>query len=531
MKKPWSVLLSCVALLCLILAGCSSKEEKEAGPLKDELVLAIGAEPEGGFDPATGWGRYGSPLFQSTLLKRDSDLKIVNDLATGYGISPDGLTWTVKLRQDVKFSDGKPLTAEDVVFTYQTAASNGSSIDLTNMAKVESTDSHTVAFKLKKPQSTFLSMLVATGIVPKHLYGSDYGAKPVGSGPFKLVQWDKGQQVIAEVNPDYYGAKPHFKKLTFLFLNEDAAFASAKSGKVDVAYIPSAFSKQAVSGMKLLDVKSVDNRGITFPYIKAGGKDKNGYAIGNDVTSDIAIRKAVNTVVDRQKLVDGILEGYGTPAYTIADNLPWWNKDTVMKDGDVTKAKQILADAGWRDQNGDGIAEKGSLQASFTLIYPSGDLTRQSLALAVADMVKPAGILIQVEGKSWEETEKLMHSNAVMFGWGSHDPIEMYHVHSSAFQGVDYFNPGYYSSPAVDEWMNKALAAPDEETALEYWKKSQWDGQTGSSALGDAPWAWLVNIDHLYLAKDKLDTGKQRIQPHGHGWPLTDNIEEWKWKE
>lgn len=120
-----------ILLVCSIgLSGCaqstaptaSSAENGESGTTstKDELVLAVGTEPEGGFDPTTGWGQYGSPLFQSTLLKRDAKLQLVNDLATAYSVSEDGLTWTVTLRNDVKFSDGEPLTAEDVKFTFDT---------------------------------------------------------------------------------------------------------------------------------------------------------------------------------------------------------------------------------------------------------------------------------------------------------------------------------------------------------------------------------------------------------------------------
>lgn len=528
-NKRWiSLLAALVAAICL-LSGCSSKDNAGASATKEELILAVGSEPEGGFDPTTGWGRYGSPLFQSTLLKRDGNLKIVQDLATGYEISKDGLTWTVKLRQDVKFSDGSPLTAEDVAFTYQTAAGHASVVDLTNMEKAQAVDAHTVTFTLKKPQSTFVSMLATLGIVPKSLYGPDYSVHPVGSGPFKLVQWDRGQQVIVEPNPYYYGTSSPFKRLAFLFLGEDAAFAAAKAGKVDVAYIPSAFSKQKVSGMNMVAVKSVDNRGIAFPYVPSGSKTAEGYPVGNDVTSDTSIRKAINAAIDRKKLVEGVLEGHGSPAFSIADGLPWWNPDTVTADGDSGLAKQILADGGWKDTNGDGILEKGSLTASFTLLYPSGDTTRQSLALAAADMVKSVGIHIQVEGKSWEDITKLMHANAVMFGWGSHDPLEMHMVYGSAYKGLDYFNPGYYSNPAADRWMDEALRAGSEEEAIGFWKKAQWDGQTGFSSRGDAPWAWLVNIDHLYLVNERLNIGTQRIQPHGHGWPVTDNIEEWKW--
>nr|WP_241243035.1 ABC transporter substrate-binding protein [Paenibacillus whitsoniae] len=513
------------------LSACQPEKPKSTGDAaaKQELVLAIGGEPEAGFDPITGWGRYGSPLFQSTLLKRDSSLNVINDLATGYEVSADGLVWTVKLRSGVKFSDGHPLTSADVQYTYQTAAKSGSSIDLSNVASVDAPDESTVKFTLKEPQSTFTQMLVATGIVPKHAHGKDYALKPIGSGPYKLVQWDKGQQLIVEANPDYYGKQPSFHKLTFLFLDEDAAFAAAKAGTVDMAAIPAAFSKQTVSGMELKALQTADNRGIMFPFVKAGGTTKDGYPIGNDVTADPAIRKAINIAIDRKALVQGILEGHGTPAYTLNDGLPWFNKEAVFTDADMAGAKKLLADNGWLDADGDGIVEKGALKAQFNLIYPSGDVTRQSLAIAAADMMKPLGISIKVEGKSWDDIEKRMHADAVMFGWGSHDPLEMYNVYSKKYGGVEYYNPGYYNNATVENYMTKALRATNEKDAWAYWQKAQWDGQTGLSAKGDAPWAWLVNVDHLYLVKSGLDIGKQKLHPHGHGWPITDNIEEWQW--
>jgi peptide/nickel transport system substrate-binding protein len=537
MCKKWLfiTILSLLTFSLLLLTGCAPAKNQgsaaETAHRKDELVLAIGYEPEDGFDPTTGWGRYGSPLFQSTLLKRDNNLEIVDDLATGYEVSDDGLVWTVHLRDDVKFSDGQPLTAEDVVYTYETASKSGSVLDLGVMKRAEATDPYTVKFTLHHPQSTFVNVLAATGIVPKHAHGEDYAKKPIGSGPYKLVQWDVGQQLIVEANPEYYGPKSTFTKLTFLFLNEDAAFAAAKAGEVDMAFVLPTVARQEVPGMHLVAVDSVDNRGILFPTVGSGGTTKDGAPIGNDVTADIAIRKAINLAVDRQKLVDGILEGFGTPAYSVADGMPWWNPDTVMKDGDVEGARKILEEAGWKDTDGDGILEKGSLKAEFTLIYHADDETRQSLAIAVADMLKPLGINMKVEGKSWDDIEHMMHANAVLFGWGSYDPLEMYNLYSSKTAGVGWYNTGFYVNPAVDEYMEKALAATSEDEALGYWKKAQWDGKTGFSAKGDAPWAWLVNRQHLYLVRDGLDIGKPKIQPHGHGWPITDNIVEWSWKE
>ncbi|ETT83072.1 ABC transporter substrate-binding protein [Viridibacillus sp. FSL R5-0477] len=536
-KKLFSVLVLVIFMSSFTLVGCnlfksnpSNEESKEVnGNKKDELVLAFDSEPEAGFDPTTGWGRYGSPLFQSTLLKRDDKLNVVNDLATSYKVSEDGKVWTVKMREDVKFSDGEPLTSADVVFTFETAINNGSVVDLNGMVKVEAVDDYTVEFTLKEPQSTFANSLVATGIVPKHAYGKDYAENPIGSGPFQLVQWDKGQQLIVKANPEYYDKKSDLKQITFLFLNEDAAFAAAQAGTVDLAYIPAAFSKQIVKGMRLETIQTVDNRGIVFPFVKSGEVNEDGLPIGNDATADPAIRHAINIGVNRQALVDGVLEGHGTPAYTSVDGLPWWNSETVIKDADMDSAKKLLSDAGWKDTDGDGILEKGSLKAEFTLYYLANDAIRQSLAISVADMMKQLGINIKLEGGSWDMIAKKMYSNPVLMGWGSHDPHEMYNIYSSESAGIEYYNTGYYQNKTVDEYFEKALSSKDEKEAIEYWKKAQWDGTTGLSAKGDAPWAWLVNINHLYLVKDGLDIGDQRIHVHGHGWPATDNIVDWKW--
>lgn len=536
-KKYLGLIIMATLAISIILSGCSQKDagktddkNKEERP-KDEIVLAFGSEPDTGFDPTTGWGRYGSPLFQSTLLKRDDALNIVNDLATSHEVSEDGKVWTVELRDDAKFSDGEPLTASDVKFTFDTAIDNGSVVDLNAIEKIEAVNDTTVEFTLKKAQSTFINNLVATGIVPEHAYSEDYAVNPIGSGPYQLVQWDKGQQLIVKSNPEYYGEKPNFNKVTFLFLSEDAAFAAAQAGTVDLAYIPAAFSNKEVPGMELKALKTVDNRGIVFPYVKSGDVTEDGLPIGNDVTADLAIRQAINIAVDREALIDGVLEGRGTPAYTSVDGLPWWNPETVIEDGDIEEAQKVLKDAGWEDTDGDGILEKDSLKAEFELYYVADDEIRQSLAITVADMMKPLGINIKVEGGSWDVIGKKMYSEAVLMGWGSHDPHEMYNIYDSENAGIEYYNTGFYKNETVDDYFDKALQAKDEAEALEFWKKAQWDGTTGLSAKGDAAWAWLVNIEHLYLVKEGLDIGEQRIHVHGHGWPATDNIADWKWSK
>ena len=160
-----SILLSLVFISC---ENRGKKNQKETKERKDELILAIGGELETGFDPTIGWGQTARPIFQSTLLKYDKDFNIENDAATDYQISDDGLKWTVKLRDDIQFSDGKPLTADDVVFTFQTAKNSASVVDLTNLKGDRKIDSHNIQFILIKRKYTFNHHLINKGNIPKN---------------------------------------------------------------------------------------------------------------------------------------------------------------------------------------------------------------------------------------------------------------------------------------------------------------------------------------------------------------------------
>lgn len=527
-------------LFTLVGCGKTVSEEKlpeavgseviESG-VKDDLMMAIGSEPDEGFDPCVGWGRYGNPLFQSTLIDTDPNMEIVYDLATDYHISEDGLTWTFTLRDDAKFTDGEKVTASDVAFTFQTAKDSGSIVDLTNIQSVEVPDDLTVIFKLQKPDSSFVYTVVATGIVPKHAYDANYGDNPVGSGPFILQQWDKGQQVIMVANEDYYGHVPEIKKITILFMEEDTALAAAKAGQLDIAVTAANLADQKITGMALEVVKTIDNRGLTLPYVKDEGKvDQDGNKIGNNVTSDIAIRRALSYGINRESLITDVINGYGRPAYTECDGMPWANPEAKVT-YDLEKSKTTLEEAGWVHKDESGIREKDGIKAEFNLLYPASDSTRQALATAVALQAKELGIKINTEGSSWDIISGEMFSNAVLMGWGSQNPTETYLLYHSDNMGKDYYNPEYFQNPTVDGYIDRAMSALDINESMEYWKKAQWDGETGLATEGESPWVWLVNVDHLYYIREGLDIGEQKIHPHGHAWPVVANLKDWKWNK
>jgi peptide/nickel transport system substrate-binding protein len=516
------------AIIVGVLALWPLARDAGAAP-KTDLVLAIRGEPEKGYDPLFGWGHDGHPLFHSTLLTRDADLRTKPDLATDWALSGDRLTWTVTIRDDVRFSDGTPLTAEDVAFTFRQAATTAGLADLTVLESARAVGARTVALKLKEPRITFAESLHTLGIVPAARYGEGYAERPVGSGPYRLVQWTRGQQLIVEANPYYYGPKPAFRKLTFLFTGEDATFAAAHSGTVDIAAVPPVLAGKVPSGMKKLAARTIDNRGLMFPTVpNVGRKTRRGAPIGNDVTADRAIRQAINVALDRNALVKGVLSGHGTPAYGPADGLPWSNPQARLPDGGLALAREILARGGWHSAER-GVLTKNGREARFTILYPAADWTRQMLAVAAADMLRPLGIVAEAAGKSWDDLQRLMHANVVVFGWGSHNPLEVHLLHHGRYAGTASYNPGFYANPKVDGSFDAAQKAGSLEEALSLWRQAEWDGETGYGPRGDAAWAWLVNIDHVYFVGSCLDLGPLQIEPHGHGWPITAGILNWRW--
>ena len=540
-QRKQVISLVCVsALVVSLLLGCGGESAERSGGSRDgdSVVIALdpGSEPEAGFDPAYGWGageHVHEPLIQSTLTVTNTDLTIGYDLATGYSVSEDGLTWQVTIRNDVKFTDGEPLTAADVAFTYNTVKETSSVNDFTMLDHAEAADDTTVIFHMTRPFSIWPYTMAEVGILPEHAYDSaTYGTEPVGSGRYILKQWDKGQQVILEANPDYYGEAPKMKQVTILFMEEDAAFLAAQSGQVDLAYTSATYSEEEVEGYILVSYESVDNRGLNLPAVSET-TDSEGRAVGNDFTSDVLVRRAINIGVDRQEMIDHVLNGYGSPAYSVCDQLPWYNEASEVS-YDPEGAAALLDEAGWV-LGEDGVREKDGVQAKMNLLYSNGDSVRQALAADFADQMEELGIICTIEGVGWDTAYDRALSEPLLWGWGAHTPMELYNIYhtieGNTVDGKDLAQYSPYANETVDTYMDQALAESDLEEAYTLWQQAQWDGTTGVTQEGDIPWVWLVNIDHLYWVRDGLTVAEQKIHPHGHGWSIVNNVDQWKWEE
>ena len=522
------------------LAGCAGRQG--AGGSSDSVVTPKGStqvviamnptsEPAAGFDPLVAWGcgeHVHEPLIQSTLITTDEDLNFVNDLATDYLCSSDGLVWTFTIRDDVVFSDGEPLSARDVAFTVNGVIDSAmSEADLSMVDRAVAVSDTVVELHLNKPHNALLYTLAVLGIVPEHAYGPEYGRNPIGSGRYVLERWDKGQQVIFTANPTYYGRKPSMERVVVVFMDEDAALAAVQKGEVDIAYTYATHARQAFEGYELAAYKTVDSRGVSLPSVPAGGtklvEGDMAFNTGNDVTADVAVRRAINCGLDRDAVIEHVLDGYGKVAYSVGDGMPWSSPDMKVE-LDREKAARLLDEAGWK-RGEDGVRSRDGVRAAFDIWYSSDDSVRQALANEFANQMAELGLEVTPRGGSWDQIYLHQFSQPVLWGWGSNSPVEVYELNYSTGWG----NYSCYESEITDAYLDEALAQTDVEASYEYWRKAMWDGVEGVAPQGAATWAWIANVDHLYFKREGLDVAHQKPHPHGHGWSLVNNVDAWSW--
>ncbi|MFF4222413.1 ABC transporter substrate-binding protein [Streptomyces abikoensis] len=506
-------------------AACSTPGGGDkAGKGDDSLVVGLANEPET-LSPLLGYGKDGNSKIFDGLLRRDSAMKLEPALAAELPkVTDDGRTYTYKLRKGVTFSDGKPFSAEDVVFTYRTIldekTNNAAKGELAAIDKVTAAGDDTVVFALKYPYAPFAERTVLP-IVPEHAAkGQDvntgsFNTAPVGTGPYVLTGWSKGEKLTFKANPAYWGGEPKVKKLTMAIIKDDDVRATRlRSGDLDGAILP----PNLVKGFKgdkskvTLTARTTDFRGVTLPT-------------ANKVTGDIAVRRALDLAVDRDAMVDTLLEGAGRAGHgPVPTDSEWFAKGTE-RPHDLEKAKKLLDDAGWR-AGGDGVREKDGQRAAFTLWFPAGDKLREEHALAFASDAKKAGVDVRVQSGTWEVIEPRMKEDAVLAGGGNPaDPdFDLYNLLHSSLALDGFNNMAAYSDPAVDKALEEGRRGGDKAA-----RKAAYDAvQRG---LADNPgYVFLTHVDHLYVMNGDRKGLTTQVEPHDHGlgagpwW----NVENWQ---
>ncbi|MBP5941339.1 ABC transporter substrate-binding protein [Streptomyces acidiscabies] len=513
------------AALLTVTAACSAPSESGAGEA-DSVVIGVPSEPAT-LSPLLGYGKDGNSKIFDGLLAHDADLTLKPALAKSLPeVSADGLTYTYTLREGVKFSDGKQLTAADVVFTYNTVlnprTNNTSRVELDAVKGVKA-DGDKVVFSLKYPYAPFAARTTLP-IVPEHLAGGQdpntgsFNTNPVGTGPYVLADWRKGEKLTFKANPEYWGGAPRVAKVTMAIVPDDNVRATRlRAGDLDGAILPpnlaAAFARDG--SRKRYDATTYDVRLVSLPS-------------GNPVAGDTAIRRALDLAVDRDAMVAKILDGAGSPAYgPLPVGSPWFTKG-IERRQDLAEAGRVLDRAGWKASGG-GVRAKDGRRASFTLYYPAGDKVRQDHALAYASDAKKAGVEVEVQSATWEVIEPRMAQDAVLAGFGSTgDPdFGLYTMLYSTLAGDGFNNMGHYTNPTVD----KALDA-GRRTSEPAARKAAYD-TLQRALVADPGYTFLTHIDHVYVLADRWDGLTTQVEPHEHGFASGPwwNLETWKPKQ
>ncbi len=417
-------------------------------------------------------------MLYDSLMSIDKSGKLAPQLATSWQPSDDQRTWTIKLAEGVKFHDGSTFDAESVVKSWQRMLAAETTAPLKfalgDVQEVKAVDKQTFSLTTAKPQATLpnfvfvypgLFGILSAAAIDKN--GLDYGQKPIGTGPFKLVEWVNGNSITLERNPDYNlktayygsGGPPKVDRIVFQVLPEAQVRLDAfQKGDVQV-YLRDIPGKdlakiQQASQFKTLTVPSI----ATF-YL--------GLNVEKDVTSDPAVRKALAYAMDREAIVQQVIDGQGTSAYgylpKVYEGRGYADPQLQQKPGytfSVAKAKQALEEAGWKADASGNRSKNGQ---KLTLDYWAANiLPDKAIAEAVQAMARDVGIDVQLqtfESSAFWNSLKEGKMNA-WSGTGLIFEPDMltYQFHSKSIPGTNRYR---YNKPQVDQMLDEARSTVD----------------------------------------------------------------------
>ncbi|CCF83072.1 Extracellular solute-binding protein family 5 [Nitrolancea hollandica Lb] len=371
-------------------------------------------------------------------------------LAKEWRVSDDGLDYTFLLRHDAKWHDGKPITAQDVLFTIRLIQDPDfpGNQDLARFWRgivPGATDDWTVTFHLLQPFAPFPNY-AAVPILPKHLLagtlardlaGEPFSKAPVGSGPFQFVSLDSdGKQVELKANPSHVGGKPYLDKVTFRFYQDaDALISALKKGKVQGAgFVPvdQLFRKGTVPKNDIVYAPEIS--GFTGLF----------FNLRSPIFTNVQVRRAIQLAIDRQAIVNNALGGQAALGYGPIPASSWAYAPVGQPEHDPDRAGQMLAAAGWKDSNGDGILDNGSNQLSFPLMVNADDPQRVAVATGISRELQKIGIQVTVQPASSAQVNQALAGRqftAALFGWqsasGDPDSYQLWHS-SEADSGLNF---------------------------------------------------------------------------------------------
>ena len=507
MKKLLALLLTFLMVISAF-AGCGSKEK--------ESTLVYGSGDYDSINPIMNEHCEIKHLLFDSLVKRNGDGELVPSLSESWSYDEASMTYTFRLRSDVKWHDGEVFTADDVKFTIEAIMDpdNGSE-NYPNYMEVKQIDviSDTqISFVLSEPNYAFLDYMTMS-ILPEHLlqgedmWESDYFKAPIGTGPYKLESWDVGQAITMVKNEDYFAGAANIDTIIFKIVTDDNAKAlQLKEGTLDLAQVTpkDAQNFTDAEGLTVYDMATADYRGILYnfwnPYWQENGD----------------LIPAISYAIDRQAIVDAVLLGQGFSAYSPIQ-LNKYNYDGAEHyDFDPAKAEAAFEAAGC-EKDSEGFWCRDGKRIAFTINATPGDQVRIDMAQIAAQQLHEAGLdvtaNVPAEGIDWGGQE------CCIIGWGS--PFDA-DDHTYKVFGTDAgANYSGYSNEEVDKWLKLARQTDNEAERAEYYKQFQ-------IAMAEAPaYTFFCYIDAMYVA----DSGIKGIDANTvlghHGVGIFWNVTEW----
>jgi len=481
-KYPFRLI---AALLCsLILSACAVEAPKDPST----LLFSLSAEPDT-LNRLTATDAYEGTvngfIFDALIERDNRTLEYKPKLATQWEVSDDKLTYTFHLRNDVKWHDGKPFTADDVIYTFQQITNE--KVDagpLRNYYKdiknAEKLDDYTVRFTYAIPYFKALEFVGGIPVIPKHVFddGQDFnnhpaGRRPIGTGPFKFKEWNTNKNIVLERNEAYWDKEkfPDYRRVLFKIIPDSTIVLQVlKKGELDVANLrPIQWVRQTLG-------EGFNNRFARHQYYLPGYRyiGWNQQRPNAPFFKDKKVRQALSHLVNRQDIVNKL--EFGLAKLT---NGPFWvfgyeyNRKLPQILFDPAKAKLLLEEAGWSDRDNDGIREKDGVKFEFTFLIPAGSASANRLATILKKDLEDAGISMQIQSMEWAAFVNRLNAkdfDAVTLGWtGSidEDPYQIWHS-SQIEKGSNYTG---FKNEEADRIMEEARTVFDKERRTQLYNR------------------------------------------------------------
>lgn len=514
--------LAGTAITTVSLAACggtsnagSSGESSNTGGRGNTLVYA--GEASSTINPLLDSYDEVTRMIFSGLTKEDESGKPVGDLAESFDYDKDSHTYTFHLRKNVKWHDGTPFTADDVIFTYDQlvksdAVSSSLKANYEDIISITAPDKNTVVMKLSQNDNG-MPEYFTIGILPKHVYeGQDlatteYNQKPIGTGKYKFSSWDTGANTISlDKNADYYGKVPSIEHVNYRIVEDETTKAQlVESGEVDLAWLAPKYAEKfrTNTNYTVWDFPSADYRGIALNYGREfWSKNKDSAGV-------------LNYAIDKETIVKSVIKGQGSVAYSpIQKNPLGSSKDSDIYTYDLNKFDEEMTKLGWT-KGTNGIYERNGQPFHFTTQVREYEEERVEIANVTSSMLKQAGVDMEVV-----LVPKFDHPSYDSFLAGystEYDPDMIYSNLYSSSKG----NTMKYSNPDVDKYLSEGRHAETEEARKEAYKNFE-------IAYAKDPAVVLVNYLNGNYVGTKSLTGlntKSVLGHHARGvmW----NVEEW----